>query len=94
MRYFFDNDEESSVPPWNPFHASFESRASNIAANQIIMAPPTDYSTIYTTLKCTKECVNAVGQNDVPIYFDMGVLTKALEITWAKPVELQGVIPC
>ena len=24
---FFDNDEESSVPPWNPFHASFESRA-------------------------------------------------------------------
>ena len=24
----------------------------------------------------------------------MGLLTKALEITWAKSVELQGVIPC
>ena len=58
------------------------------------MAPPSDYSTIYTTLKRTKECLNAVGQNDVPIYFDMGVLTKALEITWAKSVELHGVIPC
>ena len=31
---------------------------------------------------------------EVPVYFDMGLLTKALEITWAKPVELQGVIPC
>ena len=95
---FCDNDGESSVPPWNPFHASFESRAqksvSNVAFNPIIMAPSSDYSTIYTTLKRTKECVNALGQSEVPVYFDMGLLTKALEITWAKPMELQGVIPC
>ena len=55
------------------------------------MVPPSDYSTIYTTLKCTNEYVNALGQNDVPIYFDMGLLTKALEITWKTPVELQGI---
>ena len=67
---------------------------ANVAFNPIIMAPPSDYSTIYTTLKRTKECVNALGQSEVPVYFDMGLLTKALEITWAKPVELQGVIPC
>ena len=24
----------------------------------------------------------------------MGLLTKALKITWAKSVELQGIIPC
>ena len=57
------------------------------------MAPLSDYSTIYTTLKRTNEYVNALGQNDVPFYFDVGLLTKALEITWEKPVELQG-IPC
>ena len=59
------------------------------------MAPPSDYSTLYTctTLKRTIECVNALGQRDIPIYFDMGLLTKALEITWAKPEELNG-IPC
>ena len=56
------------------------------------MAPPTDYSTFYTTLKRVKECVNALGQTHTPVYFDMDLLTKALEITWAKPVDLQGVI--
>ena len=58
------------------------------------MAPPTDYSTVYTTLKRVKECVNALGQTHTPVYFDMDLLTKALEITWAKPVDLQGVISC
>ena len=42
-----------------------------------------------TTLKRTKECINALDQTDVPVYFDTGLLTKArLEITWAKPAEL------
>ena len=58
------------------------------------MAPPTDYSTVYTTLKRVKECVNALDQTHTPVYFDMDLLTKALEITWAKPVDLQGVISC
>ena len=58
------------------------------------MAPPTDYSTVYTTLKRVKECLNALGQTHTLVFFDMGLLTKALEITWAKPVDLQGVISC
>ena len=96
---FCDDRAEGSVsPPWSSFHATFKSKnqqhVSNVAFNPIIMAPPTDYSTVYTTLKRVKECLNALGQTHTPVYFDMGLLTKALEITWAKPVDLQGVIPC
>ena len=64
--------------------SSLESKkqaVANISFNQIIMVPPTDYSIIYTTLKRTKECVTALGQTDVPVYFDKDRLTKALEIT-------------
>ena len=45
---------------------------------------------VYTTLKRTRERVKCSWPNDVHIYFDMGLLTKALVITWAKSVELQG----
>ena len=68
--------------------------ASKVAFNPILMAPPTNLDTIFTTLKRSKEAVNALGFPHVPVFFDMGLLTKALEIVWASPTELQGVIPC
>lgn len=57
------------------------------------MATPTDLSTVYTTLKRAKEQMNALGQNTCPIVFDMGLLSKALEIVWAKKDEFEGVVP-
>ncbi len=36
---------------------------------------------------------NNLGFANTPIVFDMGLLTKALEITWAKPQQLEEVIP-
>ena len=66
---------------------------SNVAFNPIIMAPPSDQSTIYTTLLRTKEIINELGFTYTPIYFDMGLLNKALEITWSQN-DLDGVIPC
>ena len=93
-----DREESSEIPLWSMFHskvqADYQQAVSNVAFNPIIMAPPTDYSTVYTTLKRMKECINSLGQAYVPVYFDMGLLTKALEITWAKPVDMQGIIPC
>ena len=58
------------------------------------MSPPSDMSTVYTTLKRTKDAINALGFDNSPVVFDMGLLTKALEITWSRPQELSGVIPC
>ena len=33
-----------------------------------------------------------MGHEYTPIFFDMGLLTKVLEITWVRPQELSGVI--
>ncbi|XP_052801704.1 uncharacterized protein LOC128232273 [Mya arenaria] len=93
-----DISERSIYPPWDGFHAKtmFDATASvsNVAFNPIIMATPTDYSTIYTVLLRLKECMNALGQQYAPVIFDMSLLAKALEIVWCNRDELQGVIPC
>ena len=57
------------------------------------IAPPTDYSNIYMALKCMKDCVIALENTDVLVSY-MGLLTKALEITWMKSEEMYGIIPC
>jgi len=57
------------------------------------MAAPNDYNTVYTTLKRVKEQLNALGQKSCPVFFDMGLLCKALEVVWAYPVEFEGVYP-
>ena len=84
--------------PWGPFHVALcrdeQQSVSTVAYNPILMAPPTDHATIYTTLKRNKEITNALGHTFTPVFFDMGLLTKALEITWSRPDELAGVIPC
>ena len=90
--------EGCCVPPWGLFHAALEtevnSAVSVVSFNPIIMANPTEHQTIYTTLMRIKEAMNNLGQTNVPVVFDMGLLTKALEITWANHEELSGVIPC
>ena len=42
------------------------------------MSLPTDYGTVNITLKCTKACINVLGQIYASAYFDMGLLTEAL----------------
>ena len=39
-------------------------------------------------------CINALIQNHISAYFDMSLLMKALEITWAKPMYMQYIFPC
>ena len=80
-----------NTPPWDSFHSVLSAGenldVSNVAFNPILMACPTDHATIYTTLLRSKEAINALG-------FDMGLLSKAMEITGANPDSLSGVIPC
>ena len=88
-------DERNILPPWTPFHfmlTSPEVPVSNKTYNPILMAPPTNYDTIYTTLLRNKEISKAMEHEYTPIFFDMGLLTKVLEITWVRPQELSGVI--
>ena len=81
-----DEAESNYIPPWSTFQVSLETKkqpVANIEFQPIIIAPPTDY-----------RCVNALGHTDVPVYFDMGLRTKALEITWVRPDEMYIIIPC
>ena len=39
-------------------------------------------------------CINVLVQIYTSAYFDMGLLMKALEITWAKPMYMQFIFPC
>ena len=66
--------ESKYVPPFE--HLSViagdtKNPLANIAFHPILMAPPSDYSPIYITLKCIKECVNTRGERDKLVYFDM-----------------------
>ena len=93
----FCDDRAQPVEPWTIFQSKVESDRltdpATVLFNPIVMASPTDFSTVYTTLKRTKEQMNALGQSVCPIFFDMGLLSKALEIVWANKSELDGVVP-
>ena len=93
----FCDDRAVTLPPWTVFQSRIEPDilhdTADVVFNPIIMAPPNDYNTVYTTPKRTKEQMNALGQEICPFTFDMGLLTKALEVVLSRPVELKGVVP-
>ena len=83
---FGEGRNKLTFPSWSPFHASLmtddnSDTVSNVAFNPIIMAPPNDHNTIYTTMKRMKEVSSILGQSHMPVIFDMGLLTRALEMT-------------
>ena len=39
-------------------------------------------------------CINVLVQIYTSAYFDMGLYTKALEITWAKPIYMKYIFLC
>ena len=39
-------------------------------------------------------CINVLVQIYTSAYFDMGLLMKALEILWAKPMYMKYIFPC
>ena len=97
--FFGKGRKNVTFPTWSSFHASLVTdtdteKVSNVAFNPIIMAPPNDHNTIYTTMKRMKEASSILGQTHIPVIFDMGLLTKALEIKWSANNELAGVILC
>ena len=90
------NQELSRYPNWKQFNCQIfddTGPVSMISFNPILMATPTDFSTIYTSLLQAKETAAELGFENTVVFFDMGLLTRALEIVWARPDELKGVIP-
>ena len=93
---FYLEGSMPNLPSWGEFHVTLShsnTPTSTVAFNPILMASPSDHATIYTTPMRAKEAINQLGYSYAPIIFDMGLLTKALEITQSCPQELEGVIP-
>jgi hypothetical protein len=81
-----DVSETQSIPHWNIFQSETSDShhsVSNISYNPIIMATPTDYNTVYTTILRTKEVVNALGQSYVPTVIDMSFCEKIIQASSA-----------
>ena len=92
-----NDDCDIDIPPWPQYHAKLSDSAalqvSTVAFNPILMASPSDPDMIYTTLIHFKEVASSLGHSCIPVCFDMGILTKVLEILWSNPNDLAGVIP-
>ena len=67
--------------------------AFNVVINPIIMSP-TVYNSYNTTLKGMQTCINVLVQIYTSAYFDIGFFTKALEITWTKPMYMKYIFLC
>ena len=86
--------ERSVIPVWSAYHSMLcppakEKYISKVAYNPILMATPTDKSTVYTLLLQMSELPTKLGQE-----FDLGILSKALDKKWACNEELSSVILC
>ena len=44
--------------------------------------------------KGMQTCINVLVQMCTSAYFDIGLFTKALEITWAKPMYMKYILLC
>ena len=65
------------------FTQGVDIKVSEVVYGAMIMAPPGDLTTFYTMLKRAKESVNVLGFEYTPGTFDIGLLTKPLEVQWS-----------
>ena len=65
---------------------------SKVAFMPIHKSDPTVLSTVNTTLLQIQQAANQMGQTDVPIYFDMGLQGKALEVILAQPGVFKAIV--
>ena len=80
------------VPGWSGFNSFFQKKAppaSVVGHCPVIPAPSTQLDTVYTLLAKSVSRAKLLGQKDVIIAVDQAVYSKALEILWKKPGELQ-----
>jgi len=85
--------ENSQVPAWGGFNALVSEREiplTHIWYLPFINAPPSDYSTIYTTLLKLVETATALGQEHILVTADVAIYSKAVQILWTAPDPLAG----
>ena len=87
--------EQSYLPSWNGFNMLVCNKVSpvaNIKYLPFIRAPPSDFSTIYTTLHKLVEIATCVGQPHILVTADLAIYSKAQQILRSKPEKLDDKV--
>ena len=80
-----------NIPAWSGFNAMTSDKTLPVATIgylPFIHAPPTDLSTIYTTLMKLVVVAKKLGQPHILVTRDLAIYLKAQQILWTKPESL------
>jgi len=84
-----------TIPAWSGFNAMTSDKTVPVATIRylpFIHAPPTDLSTIYTTLLKLVAVAEKLGQPHILVTGDLAIYLKAQQILWSKPESLAGKV--
>ena len=94
-RFSRDNDADQKLPAWTGFNSILSVKDLPIATIRympFLRAPPSEMSTIYTILVRLVEVSETIGQPHILVTSDMAIYSKAQEILWSKPPQLDGKV--
>ena len=84
-----------NIPAWGGFNSLVTTRVvpkARIRYLPFVSGPPSDYSTIYTSLLKLASLAGALGQDHILVTADMAIYSKAQQILWTEPDPLSGKV--
>ena len=86
--------ENQAVPGWtfNMTTTTVDPETTKIGYCSLLPASPTDFSTVFTTLKNLQKMMTSFGQQTTVVTFDEAIYSKAKEIQWRSPDEFKDVV--
>ncbi len=83
------------IPGWSGFNAMTSVQNVPVATIRylpFINAPPTELTTIYSTLLKLVAVAEKLGQKHIVVTADLAIYSKAQQILWNKPQSLSGKV--
>ena len=87
--------EACSVPAWSGFNSVLCETNLPVATIRylpFIHAPPSEFSTTFTTLLKLVAIADRLGQSHILVTADLAIYSKAQQILWTKPDILEGKV--
>ena len=87
--------EACSVPAWSGFNSVLSETFLPVATIRylpFVHAPPSDFSTIFTTLLKLVAIADKLGQSHILVTADLAIYSKAQQILWTEPDVFAGKV--
>lgn len=92
LRYQAKNQPFMNWTYFNNTLSENEMPVSDIFYMPFLNNPPTDYDTIFTSMVRLVQVAKVLKQNHIIITADLAIYSKAREILWSNPSDLQGKV--